>query len=147
MCYCSSKVDFAVCCEPYLLGKVKAPTPEALMRSRYCAYVVANVQYIANTYAAEQRKHNSLEGILAFAQSCKFVKLEIIDSNESQVEFKAHYIQDGYHQILHERSNFVSEEQSWLYKDGHLFETQSKALARNALCPCGSGKKFKRCHG
>lgn len=37
-CYCNSQKEFKDCCEPYIKGLEKAPTAEALIRSRYSAY-------------------------------------------------------------------------------------------------------------
>lgn len=34
----------------------------------------------------------------------------------------------------------------WLYVDGKTHWRQA-TMTRNTLCPCGSGKKWKRCHG
>ena len=48
-CPCGSNKPFAQCCEPYLQGKAIAPTPEALMRSRYSAYAMHQFDYIENT--------------------------------------------------------------------------------------------------
>jgi SEC-C motif-containing protein len=48
-CPCGSGRSYAECCEPYITGKEKAPTAEALMRSRYSAYVEHEIDYIINT--------------------------------------------------------------------------------------------------
>jgi SEC-C motif-containing protein len=48
-CPCGSGRPYTECCEPYILGKAKAPTAEALMRSRYSAYVEHAIDYIINT--------------------------------------------------------------------------------------------------
>jgi SEC-C motif-containing protein len=44
-CFCGSGVSFDTCCQPIVLGIQKATTAEALMRSRYVAYVVKYVDY------------------------------------------------------------------------------------------------------
>lgn len=146
MCYCGNSKSYEQCCQPYHL-KSKAPTSaEELMRSRYSAYCLADVQYIFDTYASSKQKDNSLTAIAAFAQACQFIKLEVLDSETDMVEFKAHYIQDEQYYVLHERSNFSLEAGHWRYVDGELFPCDVKELSRNSQCPCGSGKKFKRCH-
>src|SRR5437868_5655503 len=48
-CPCGSGADYKICCTPYLNGEKNPPTPEALMRSRYTAYVKANLDYIEAT--------------------------------------------------------------------------------------------------
>ena len=44
---------------------------------------------------------------------------------------------------VHENSRFVKEQGQWFYVDGDL-KSQAK-VGRNDPCPCGSGKKYKRC--
>ncbi|WP_411751462.1 SEC-C metal-binding domain-containing protein, partial [Serratia sp. (in: enterobacteria)] len=43
---------------------------------------------------------------------------------------------------MHERSRFLRLEQRWYYIDG-----TKPQPGRNAICPCGSGKKYKKCCG
>ena len=49
ICFCGSNVNFDKCCQPFLINKKNAPTAEALMRSRFCAYVTKNTDYLNNT--------------------------------------------------------------------------------------------------
>ena len=51
-CPCHSKLTYDTCCEPFHTGKKVAETPERLMRSRYCAYALAKVDYLIATTAA-----------------------------------------------------------------------------------------------
>lgn len=154
MCYCGKPEAFSDCCQPFVEGQYFAPTPEHLMRSRYSAYVLKLSQYIFDTYAQEQRSANTISDIDDFAQACDFIKLEIIESigptdsskDKGIVEFKAHYLMDNKYYILHEHSNFVYREPQWFYLDGAIKQIPAISLNRNTLCPCGSGKKFKRCH-
>ncbi|OHU86574.1 MULTISPECIES: YchJ family protein [Pseudoalteromonas] len=150
MCYCPSEAPFQQCCEPFISGAQTPKTAEQLMRSRYSAYVVKNAQYIRATYAQEEKKHHSVEDILAFANAVNFIKLDILsvgDTNDgSFVEFQATYIADNKVCALHELSNFILEDGLWKYLDGHIYPTPEIKLGRNDMCPCGSGKKFKKCH-
>ncbi|MGE0616813.1 MAG: YchJ family metal-binding protein, partial [Bacteriovoracia bacterium] len=45
-CPCGTQSNYADCCERYISGKQYAPTPEALMRSRYTAYTKAEMGYL-----------------------------------------------------------------------------------------------------
>jgi len=65
------------------------------------------------------------------------------------VEFEATCQTGAGTRVLRERSRFVKEEGSWLYVDGYYLEPTrpSARTGRNEPCPCGSGKKFKRCCG
>ena len=54
-CPCGSTAAYADCCSPALAGRIAAPTAEALMRSRYTAYVAADVAYLLRTWHARTR--------------------------------------------------------------------------------------------
>nr|WP_294938179.1 YchJ family metal-binding protein [uncultured Flavobacterium sp.] len=121
-CYCGSGKVFPECCEPYILGKQKAPTAEALMRSRYSAYCIANADYLLTTTHFSTRKRHHKEDILSFATQNHWVKLEIISSSENIVEFKAYYLDSHLKpQVHHERSSFKKEGDSWYYVDGKWY--------------------------
>ena len=53
-CHCGSGKPYVKCCEPYINGE-PAPTAEALMRSRYSAYVVGAVDYLGETLHPDHR--------------------------------------------------------------------------------------------
>ena len=118
-CYCNSNKSFSVCCEPYILGTQKAPTAESLMRSRYSAYCVQNIDYLlATTHISTRKLHDKNETLL-FASQNQWVKLEIINASETIVEFKAFYLDNKLtSQIHHEKSIFKKEDESWFYVDG-----------------------------
>ncbi|WP_395048050.1 YchJ family protein [Flavobacterium sp.] len=100
----------------------KAPTAESLMRSRYSAYCVQNIDYILATTHISTRKFHDKEETLAFASQNKWIKLEIVNATETMVEFKAFYIDSNLKsQIHHEKSTFQKEEGSWFYVDGEWF--------------------------
>ncbi len=87
--------------------------------------------------------------------------LEIVRTEKGQeeddqglVEFKARALSEQTMVELHEVSRFVKEDGQWLYVAGDIREegTEKKAgatkkVGRNSPCPCGSGKKFKKCCG
>lgn len=122
------------------------------MRSRFSAYCLHNAQYIHSTYAPSKQSENTVEDILSWAKQCKFVYLNVTDTelndNATQyVEFEASYVQGSNLEKLHERSRFTFENGRWFYLDGELYDTETQKLARNQDCPCQSGKKYKRCCG
>ena len=142
MCLCGTKKEFKECCKP-LISREKVPKNALeLMRSRYSAYVVADGAYLVYSTIKENRYENDIALIEEFSNSVRWLKLDILDTNESQVEFKAYYRDEEEIKVLHERSNFVYENGLLKYKDGELYNTR---VQRNEICPCGSGKKFKRC--
>jgi len=122
-CYCGSGVLFNQCCQPIIEGMQPAMTAEALMRSRYSAYVIHNVDYLIETTHPSQRDNYSKEEILNWAQSNDWQKLEIIQTTLTTVEFKAFSINFKKQlQIHHEHSRFVFENGAWFYVDGEYFD-------------------------
>ncbi|MFV8327712.1 YchJ family protein [Flavobacterium sp. ZS1P14] len=121
-CYCCSKKNFQDCCEPIVKGIQKASTALALMRSRYSAYAMHEVDYLWATTHISVRNYHSKAEILNWATSNQWLQLEIINSAEHTVEFKAYFF-DGklQKQIHHERSTFKLENGSWFYVDGEFF--------------------------
>lgn len=118
-CYCGSGKLFVNCCQPYIIGVEKAPTAEALMRSRYSAYVVQNADYLWVTTAPKERRHHSKSAMLEWSRSNQWIKLEVLNTTETTVEFKAYYIDNNLEgQIHHEKSNFIKQRDSWFYVDG-----------------------------
>lgn len=152
-CLCGSSIDYQQCCEPYHTGEKTPATAEALMRSRYTAYALRNGAYLQATWEAAKRPKT----IDFSRENVDWLRLEVtetkkggISDNKGVVGFKAFYNQDGEAYVLKETSRFVKTGGRWFYLDGA--GSISKAAApeqqgRNALCPCGSGKKFKRCCG
>lgn len=121
-CYCGSGKLFTECCAPYISGVQKAPTAEALMRSRYSAYSIAEAEYLMATTHSSTRKQHHKEDILSFATQNHWVKLEIINSSESIIEFKAYYLDSHLKpQVHHEKSTFKKEGGSWFYVDGKWY--------------------------
>jgi len=117
-CYCGSDQLFSACCKPYLQGKA-APTAEALMRSRYTAYVKRDAAYLHRTWAAETRPSKSQ--LLGMAKS-EWLGLQIVRTEQGTgqdqaglVEFIARYHEQGVVQELHEVSLFRREKGRWVY--------------------------------
>ena len=118
-CFCGSSQPFSRCCSPIIKGVIPANSTEKLVRSRYSAYVIADVRYLIATTHISQRAHLSEKDIQEWAKTNRWQRLEIIKSDTFSVEFKA-YFQDrsGKKQIHHEKSSFVLENNSWYYVDG-----------------------------
>ena len=164
-CPCRSmdqkKMDFISCCGPLLEGKKKADTAEALMRARYSAYVVKNIDYIDQTQVAVANEVYDKEEALKWAESSDWMGLEIVktqkgekNDNSGVVEFIAHYKDkaSGTELRHHETSTFVKNEGDWKFKVGQIHGAEpvrrlEPKIGRNDPCSCGSGKKFKKCCG
>jgi len=157
-CPCGSGLSLEACCGPILAG-APAPTAEALMRSRYSAYVVRNYEYLERSLCAEQRKDYSAEEAKRWAESSEWLGLTILRTekggpgdNEGLVEFSARFRAEGKEHEHLETAIFVREEGKWVYAGqvapkGQTVRREEPKVGRNDPCPCGSGKKFKKCCG
>ena len=118
------------------------------MRSRYSAYVLEDRDYLLATWHADFRPLQ-----LQFDAGIRWLGLEIIADQQqgakAVVEFEARLLAAGEVSSMRERSDFVMQQGQWLYTRGEQLapRTPSWKPARNQLCPCGSGLKFKRCCG
>lgn len=143
-CPCGSGRRLDDCCGHYHRGAA-APTAEALMRSRYSAYVLKNSPYLRESGHSSTRPTD----LDISNDDTRWQQLVIINvqqggegDSEGVVEFVAVY-QGGQ---LHERSRFVQEKGCWRYLDGEqLPPLKVNPPGRNTPCPCGSGRKFKHC--
>lgn len=123
-CYCCSQKPFKDCCEPFLTLLKKPISPEQLMRSRYSAYATQSIEYLILTTYPPERINYSKQAIKDWSASNNWLKLEVLHSNNLQVEFKAFYTDKNEPNnviIHHERSNFVFENNNWFYVDGIFF--------------------------
>lgn len=147
-CPCGSNKAYSVCCGVFISGQKVAPTPEALMRSRYTAYTKANVDYIEKTMRGPAMKHFDKKEAAAWAKEAHWLGLQVLGSTQKDksgtVEFIASYSVAGQNQSMRELSQFELDNEQWYYVDGA--EKPSK-VGRNELCSCGSQKKFKKCCG
>lgn len=118
-CPCGG-INYAACCAP-LHGGTPAPTAEALMRSRYSAYVLGLAHYLLATWHPSTRPSElDLTG-----DTTKWLGLEVRatavqDDCHATVDFVARYRVGGRGYRLAEHSRFVREEGRWLYVDGNI---------------------------
>lgn len=121
-CPCGSAENLEQCCFPYIYNGVAVPTAEKLMRSRFTAYTLHEANYLFDTTHVSQRKYTNKSDILAWAKLNTWQKLEIIDSSDNTVEFKAFYLDENQKpQVHHEKSTFINFQDAWYYVDGKFF--------------------------
>jgi len=111
-------------------------TPEDLMRSRYEAFVKMDGEYLSRT--TTQKTSTDMSSY----KNIQWLRLDVLNAYDNVVEFKAFYSEDGEMQVLHEKSIFVEVDGEWKYDSGEMFAAK---IERNDICPCGSGKKYKKC--
>jgi SEC-C motif domain protein len=150
LCPCCSQKLYADCCEPYHEQQAFAPTAEALMRSRFSAFCVRNIDYLVATHHPTKRAFDERMNLKQTLKTTTWAHLIILETKQGRpsdtngiVEFVAVHSAPQWGQ-LHERSKFVQVAGQWFYVDGTLLPPfQPKPYA---ACWCGSGKKFKHCH-
>jgi SEC-C motif domain protein len=120
-CPCGSTLSLKQCCLPLIKGQ-RAPTAESLMRSRYTAHTLSEVDYLWDTWCPRKRKHSSKQEIKTWADSCEWRALQIIETlkgkeldTEGLVTFIAHYRHQGEERQHHETSLFKKDKKGWLY--------------------------------
>lgn len=125
LCPCGSDKNYMECCGAYLNKKRIPHSPEALMRSRYTAFVERNAYYIKQTMRGPARQNFNQKSIEN--SKGKWLGLEVLKSfidlenpYKGFVEFKAKYMeQEGQDiQIIHERSEFHYIDGRWYYVNG-----------------------------
>jgi len=146
-CPCGSGDQFAQCCYPIWQVPSNAATPEQLMRSRYTAFCLKEVNHLVNTHHISRRAADEREALHAqFNEqpATEWLGLEIIEACAQYVTFIAKYRKGaGQPKGLYERSRFIKDEGTFFYLDGEI--KQNPQPERNAPCWCNSGKKAKKC--
>lgn len=161
LCPCGSNMPYDKCCERFHHHSAKAPTAEALMRSRYSAFALQKYDYIIATQRLSGQDNPTSAALAQSCQGTEWVSLTINDTSagleadqQGAVSFTAQF-QEGQHSgELSERSLFEKIDGEWFYVSGeHTVQSNMKhqsalpKIGRNDPCACGSGKKHKKCCG
>jgi SEC-C motif-containing protein len=117
LCPCGSELDYADCCEPYHLGEAQPGSAEALMRSRYSAFVLADDDYLLDSWHPLTSPEQ-----LDLSDNPDWLQLQIISSHEDneqgRVHFRAFYHDGKQRKFLEEHSEFRKINGRWLYLRG-----------------------------
>jgi SEC-C motif-containing protein len=151
-CPCGSKHEFDACCGPILAG-TPAPTAEALVRARYTAFARRELDYVDRTHAPEVRADFNRAEAERVANECRFLSLRIHRAEESgdtaEVEFVTHLRRGPSAVNQSAVSLFRREGGEWFYtgpkRAPQAAPVHVEKHGRNDPCPCGSGKKYKKC--
>ncbi|MDA5145614.1 YchJ family metal-binding protein [Streptomyces sp. AD681] len=119
-CPCGRSEPYEKCCCRFHAGTAAAPTAEALMRSRYCAFVQGDAGYLLRTWHPRTRPAR-----LDLDPGMRWTGLEILDTTDGSafhatgtVTFRASYRGGS----LHERSRFERVDGAWVYVDGEFLD-------------------------
>lgn len=155
-CPCQSQRAFEECCSPFIEGTRAPARAEELMRARYSAYATGAIDFILATHDPETREGTDREALEEWSRESEWLGLEVLHTEQGEaeqktglVEFKAHFTQAGQKHTHHERASFKKRDGHWFFHDGKVLIEPTKRAAekvgRNDPCPCGSGKKYKKC--
>jgi len=158
-CFCGSGKSHNECCGPILNGSKKAESPGLLMRARYSAFCLQDMAFLSNSLHPNHRQDHDVEATRRWAADADWLGLEIVSEGTSgtqdesgYVEFIATFKEKGVVRNHHEKSQFEWFDGRWYFVDGEMVSAPTRVnkgpkIGRNDPCPCGSGKKFKRCCG
>jgi SEC-C motif-containing protein len=158
-CPCGKGESIDVCCGPFLKGTSQPDTAEALMRARYTAYATHDVDYVLSSHDPATASEVDRENTELWSKNSEWLGLEIVtteggkpEDSEGVVEFIARYKIRNVKLDHRERASFKKHDGRWYFVDGvevkgpPIKRTEPR-VGRNDPCPCGSGKKYKKCHG
>ena len=147
LCPCGSTLVLNECCGRYHAGALPA-SAEALMRSRYSAYVLGLIDYLVATTLPAQQTGLDRMAMAEWSAQSRWQGLTVEEHKplggtpeRAQVTFTARW-QDASGEHAHrECSDFVRVDGRWYFIDPSV----TLKAGRNDPCPCGSGNKFKKC--
>ena len=122
-CPCGSNLKYIKCCGQYIKLRKDALTAEALMRSRYTAYVLNDEAYLLYSWHHSTRP----EALDLYDDEVDWKQLRIVSTRlgkqqdkSGEVEFIADYLVHRTRLKIHELSQFVKENNRWFYLNGEI---------------------------
>ena len=159
ICPCGSTLTYEACCQAIIKGERPAETAEQLMRSRYSAYVMKEIEHLRTSLHPDHRADFNEKTTRAWAESAVWHGLEITgttgggpEDSQGTVEFEVSYTEQGTKKDYRERATFSKADGAWYLVSGEPMPARqvvrdAPKTGRNDPCPCGSGKKYKKCCG
>jgi len=117
------------------------------------------IPYIYQTIHPDFRSDWDEKSVTAWSKNAVWHGIDIVfteaggpTDDQGIVEFVARFSIRGDQMRHHERSVFEKIENRWYFKEGEFMtpkqvRRETPKVGRNDPCPCGSGKKFKKCCG
>jgi len=156
-CPCGSGGVYDECCRPVIVGEIEASTAEQLMRARYSAYTQAEMDFLFESLHPEHRDETDQDSARDWAENSEWHGLEVRSTeaggendDKGIVEFVASYTYEEERKNYHEEARFDRVDGRWYFTEGRRavpkpIVREEPTVGRNDPCPCGSGKKYKRC--
>ena len=131
-------------------------SPRKLLEARYNTFVAGDVDFILESHHPETRAQVDRASIQAWSKESQWhgfeVESERVEGDKAFLRFAVRYTR-GTETFTHrEDAEFRKSDAKWMYFDSQFPKQESikrdgEKTGRNDPCPCGSGKKFKKCHG
>lgn len=161
MCPCGSKLSVEDCCLPIIRGERSAETVVAMMRSRYSAFVLGEIDWIIASHHPETVHEIDRADVEKWSRDSEWLGLQIEGSEQGEaehevgvVDFTARYrVQGTVHDHV-EHAFFQRDGGEWRFHSvlepvDEQIELvpvgPASTVGRNDPCPCGSGRKYKKC--
>jgi len=156
-CPCGVGKSYKSCCEPFHKGEKLPETANELMRARYTAFAKGELEFLKSSIAPESLHDYDEASIKSWSENSKWLGLTVVHSDKGlatddkgTVEFIAKFNFENEDREHHEVAEFKKVDKRWYYVDGRIkgrtVRNENK-VGRNDPCPCGSGKKYKKCCG
>lgn len=129
---------------------------KSLLEARYKAFVEGNIDFIIESHHPENRPNLDRSSLEAWSKESKWEGLTIeneqIDGDKTFIKFVVRYTKDNQTHNHRENAEFRLVDGKWFYFDSEFpkpetIKRDGDKTGRNEPCHCGSGKKFKKCHG
>ena len=163
LCPCGSGRPLDECCGPYLEGKAWPDDADTMVRSRFSAYCLGKFDLLVETTHPAYREDLTAQMLEEQTRDVHWLRLDMGPCEKDQpegengelfdtAEFYAYYELEGSVRQIGERSFFQRKDGKLYYVDGvarrpKAYRRPEPKVGRNDPCPCGSGKKYKKCCG
>jgi len=115
-CLLNPEKKHSECCQKAHQNINAVSSAEELMRSRYSAFVLTNIESLQKSHHSTTRpSKQEKKGIGKWTKSVNWLKLEVLNSTKDTVEFKAFFMENGSVNTIHENSKFCKENGHWVY--------------------------------
>ncbi len=131
-------------------------TPKELLKARYQAFVKGDVDFIVESCHPQIRAKQDQKSIEAWSRNADWKGLAIeheeADEDRAFIDFTVRFVESGENVEHKEKAEFRKKDDRWYYFDSKFSRPEpirrdSEKVGRNDPCPCGSGKKYKKCCG
>jgi SEC-C motif-containing protein len=137
-CPCTSGLDYRECCAPFHRCEREAPDAPSLVRARFAAFALGEVDYVWRTLDHEhddrsRPREEVLRAIRESARTARYTRLAILDASElgdeARVLFRAGVFERGKDRSFVELSDFRRGAGAWRYLCGRCLAASRPDVA------------------